>query len=128
MIIIDINEQEGLKTASEIQEKYSVKTKSYKVDVSSFEAFQELRNNISRDFNGQTIDILINNAGILSAISLTEGHYTQVQKVVDVNLTSHFWVSRDEKLTRIDFELIIFFFIPFMTSQTGCENVFGPDD
>ena len=92
MIIVDINEEEAIKTASAIKERFNVKTKAYKVDVSNFEAFQELRQNISRDFDGQTIDILINNAGILSAISLNEGQYTQIQKVIDVNLTSHFWV------------------------------------
>jgi short-subunit dehydrogenase len=92
VIIVDINEEEAIRTAATISEKFNVKTKAYKVDVSNFEAFQELRQNISRDFDGQTIDILINNAGILSAISLNEGHHTQIQKVIDVNLTSHFWV------------------------------------
>ncbi|XP_070509197.1 estradiol 17-beta-dehydrogenase 11-like [Chironomus tepperi] len=94
VIIIDINEEEAIQTAAAISEKFNVKTKAYKVDVSNFEAFQELKQNISRDFDGQTIDILINNAGILSAISLHEGQYTQIQKVIDVNMTSHFWGVR----------------------------------
>ena len=98
VIIIDINEKEALRTAVEIHEQSGVKTKSYKVDVSSFEAFQELKQNISNDFNGRTIDILINNAGILSSISLTEGHYTQIQKQIDVNLASHFWVRQNSML------------------------------
>ena len=93
VIIVDINEEEAIKTAEAISEKYDVKTKAYKVDVSNFEAFQELKQNISKDFDGQTIDILINNAGILSAISLHEGQHAQIQKVIDVNFTSHFWVS-----------------------------------
>lgn len=110
MIVIDINEPEALRTASEIQERFNVKTKAYRVDVSNFEAFQELKQKISKDFNGQTIDILINNAGILSAISLTEGHYTQVQKVIDVNLTSHFWVSLVFRLSDLLNLLVIIFF------------------
>lgn len=38
------------------------------------------------------VDILVNNAGILSVISLREGQPKDVQKIIDVNLTSHFWV------------------------------------
>jgi short-subunit dehydrogenase len=102
VIIVDINEEEAIRTASAISERFNVKTKAYKVDVSNFEALQELRQNISKDFNGQTIDILINNAGILSAISLHEGHHTQIQKIVDVNMTSHLWVR-----CGVDFKAIL---------------------
>lgn len=98
MIVIDLNEEEASKTATEIHEKFNVKTKSYKVDVSSFEAYQELKENISIDFCGQTVDIIVNNAGILSTVSLFEGHYTQIQKVIDVNMTSHFWVRLNKTL------------------------------
>jgi all-trans-retinol dehydrogenase (NAD+) len=69
-----------------------VKVKAYKVDVSDFEAIQRLKSDIEIDFPGQSVDILVNNAGILSGISLREGQYQQIQKVIDVNLASHFWV------------------------------------
>jgi all-trans-retinol dehydrogenase (NAD+) len=40
------------------------------------------------------VDILINNAGILPLLSLREGTEEQVQRIVDVNLTSHIWVNK----------------------------------
>lgn len=91
VIIVDINQPEGEKTAKEIEEKFKVSAVAFKVDVSDFAAIEKLRKDISLHFD-QTVDLLFNNAGILSGISLTEGHYTQIQKVIDVNLTSHFWV------------------------------------
>ena len=109
MIIVDINEEEAIRTATAISKRFNVKTKAYKVDVSNFEAFQELKQNISTDFNGQTVDILINNAGILSAISLHEGHHTQIQKVIDVNMTSHFWVRCGLNFNFFFTNVLIFF-------------------
>lgn len=112
VIIVDINQSEAEKTAEEIEEKYNVMAKAFKVDVSDYEAIEKLKKDISLHFD-QTVDILVNNAGnfwyfffifyyflyfinylgILSGISLTEGHHSQIQKVIDVNLSSHFWVS-----------------------------------
>jgi NAD(P)-dependent dehydrogenase (short-subunit alcohol dehydrogenase family) len=92
LCIVDINQSEAEITAKELTEKFNVKAKAYKVDVSDYEAIEKLREDIIKDFN-QTVDILVNNAGILSAISLFEGHHDQVKKVIDVNFTQHFWVS-----------------------------------
>lgn len=92
VIIIDINLPEAEKTAKEIEENFKVSVKAFKVDVADFAAIEKLKEDISMHFD-QTVDILVNNAGILSAISLTEGHYSQIQKVIDVNLTAHFWVN-----------------------------------
>lgn len=75
-----------------------MKAKAYKVDVADYEAIQKLKDDITADFPGQSVDILINNAGILSKISLAEGTYQQVQKVIDVNLTAHFWVRNTQSL------------------------------
>ena len=91
VIIIDLNLNEALKTAQEISEKFNVKTAAYKVDVSNYEAIQKLKKDIEESMG--SIDILVNNAGILSTISLREGQPSDIQKVIDVNLTSHFWVN-----------------------------------
>lgn len=91
VVIIDLNEKEAQKAAGEIAEKFNVKTAAYKVDVSNYEAIQQLKKDIENEMG--TVDILVNNAGILSAISLREGRPQDIQKVIDVNLTSHFWVN-----------------------------------
>jgi all-trans-retinol dehydrogenase (NAD+) len=43
------------------------------------------------------VDILVNNAGILSTISLREGQPKDLQKLVDVNLVAHLWVTFKQK-------------------------------
>jgi all-trans-retinol dehydrogenase (NAD+) len=90
VVIIDLNGPEAEKTASEIEEKFNVKTAAYKVDVSDYEAIQKLKVDIERTMG--FVDILVNNAGILSTISLREGQPKDLKKIIDVNLTSHFWV------------------------------------
>jgi all-trans-retinol dehydrogenase (NAD+) len=90
-VIVDLNLKEAQKTASEIAEKFNVVTAAYKIDVSDFEAMQQLKINLESSLG--PVDILVNNAGILSKLSLREGRPTDIQKVIDVNLTSHFWVS-----------------------------------
>lgn len=90
LAIVDVNFKAAQETAVFIEKTYNVKTKAFKVDVSDFEEIQQLK--IDIESNLGTVDILVNNAGILAAISLREGKPQDIQKIVDVNLTSHFWV------------------------------------
>jgi all-trans-retinol dehydrogenase (NAD+) len=90
LAIVDMNFKAAQETAVFIEKTYNVKTKAFKVDVSDFEEIQQLK--IDIESNLGTVDILVNNAGILAAISLREGKPQDIQKIVDVNLTSHFWV------------------------------------
>ena len=92
VVIIDLNLIEAQKTAAEINEKFKVKTAAYKIDVSDFNAIQQLKIDIEKSLGD--LDILVNNAGILSAISLREGSPSDIQKLIDVNLSSHFWTVR----------------------------------
>lgn len=93
IVIVDINLIEAQKTALEISEKFGVKTAAFKIDVSNYDAIQQLKIDIESTLG--SVDILVNNAGILSTISLREGQPSDIQKVIDVNLTSHFWVSEN---------------------------------
>lgn len=90
-MIIDLNLVEAQNTALEIAKTFNVKTAAYKVDVSDFDAIQQVKKEIESTLG--FVDILVNNAGILSRISLREGQPSDVQKVIDVNLTSHYWVG-----------------------------------
>ena len=92
VVIVDLNLNEAQKTAAEISEKFKVKTAAYKVDVSDYEAIQQLKKDIEKSLGD--LDILVNNAGILSAISLREGSPSDIQKLIDVNLSSHLWTVR----------------------------------
>jgi all-trans-retinol dehydrogenase (NAD+) len=90
VVIADININEAMKTAEFIEKNFKVKTKAYKVDVSNFEEIQKLKINIESDL--APVDILVNNAGIMPITSLREGKPKDIQKIIDVNLASHFWV------------------------------------
>jgi all-trans-retinol dehydrogenase (NAD+) len=91
VVIIDLNLNEAQQTSQEITERFKVKSTAHKVDVSDYDAIQQLRNEIEKSLG--SVDILVNNAGILSTISLREGRPSDIQKLIDVNLTSHFWVK-----------------------------------
>jgi NAD(P)-dependent dehydrogenase (short-subunit alcohol dehydrogenase family) len=97
IVIADLNLSEAQQTASEIAEKFNVETAAYKVDVSDFDGIQQLKNDIESSMG--SVEILVNNAGILSGISLHEGRPSDIQKVIDVNLTSHFWVRTNHGRT-----------------------------
>lgn len=98
IVIADLNLVEAQRTAAEISEKFNVKTAAFKVDVSSYDQVQQLRT-VIEDHLG-SVDILINNAGILSKISLLDGQPKDIQKVIDVNLASHFWVKTKQTLIK----------------------------
>lgn len=90
IVIADLNLNEAQKTALELAEKFNVETAAFKIDVSDFDAIQQLKIDIESSMG--SVDILVNNAGIISGISLHEGQPSDIQKVIDVNLSSHFWV------------------------------------
>lgn len=52
----------------------------------------QLQLDMKRDL-GDVLDILINNAGIMSLISLREGSNEELDRMLRVNLNSHFYVS-----------------------------------
>lgn len=90
--VADIDFLAAQQTAKDIEAKYNVKALPYTVDVSKHEQVTRLRDDIEKTLGN--VDILVNNAGLLSMeLSLREKTPEAIQKVVDVNLTSHFWVK-----------------------------------
>lgn len=61
------------------------------VDVSKYDEVVGLYAQVKRDLG--TVDILINNAGIVPLMSLYERPPEDIQRIMDVNVLSHFWVS-----------------------------------
>lgn len=72
-------------------------TFAFEVDVSNYEEVKQLRKNVENDIG--PVDLLVNNAGILARVSLLEGKAEDVQRVLNVNLLAHFWVSVWAKCT-----------------------------
>lgn len=90
--IIDINIAAATSTADEIAEKFKVKAKAFRVDVSKFEEVDRLKSDVESSMG--FVDLLVNNVGLLALdVSLREQSPERYQEVINVNLMSHFWVS-----------------------------------
>lgn len=91
LAIADINFEEAKKTAEFISKTYKISAKEFQVDVSNYEQVRKLRKEIENKLG--PVDILVNNAGIVPLISLREGKPEDIQRILNVNLASHFWVN-----------------------------------
>lgn len=67
--------------------------------MTDFEAVQNLRKQIEVDLG--PVDILINNAGLMPLLSLREGSEKEIQRIVDVNVTSNYYVCFRENPLQI---------------------------
>ncbi|MEZ4804127.1 MAG: 3-oxoacyl-[acyl-carrier-protein] reductase [Bacteroidia bacterium] len=77
---------------SELQSKYGVKAKGYQSDASNYEAAMSLADQVLADF--ETIDILINNAGITRDTLLMRMSEEQWDEVISTNLKSTFNITK----------------------------------
>ncbi|QQE10315.1 SDR family oxidoreductase [Planctomycetota bacterium] len=78
-------------TVEEI-EKLGCESMFYKVDISDEDAVKDMYKQISRDFG--CIDIVVNNAGILVPKNMDDISVDEFEKVVSVNLTGTFMVTK----------------------------------
>lgn len=62
----------------------------HQVDVCDNKQISELQKNIENDLG--FVDILVNNAGILPTISILDDSDEDIDRMVKVNLTSHYYV------------------------------------
>ncbi|XP_049315321.1 short-chain dehydrogenase/reductase family 16C member 6 isoform X2 [Bactrocera dorsalis] len=90
--ICDINYDLAVTTAKEIAEKYGVKAKAYKVDVSKYDEIVELNEKLTNDIGFATI--LVNNAGLLMHSDRLKPTVKEIEAMINVNYTSHFWTNR----------------------------------
>ncbi|XP_018791498.1 PREDICTED: 17-beta-hydroxysteroid dehydrogenase 13-like [Bactrocera latifrons] len=90
--ICDINFDLAVTTAQEIADKYGVKTKAYKVDVSKYDEIVELNKKLTDDIGAATI--LVNNAGLMLHADRLNPTVEEIQTMINVNYTSHFWTNR----------------------------------
>ena len=91
IVIVDVDLTGAERTAKEIEEKFKVKTKAFKVDVSNYKEVLQLKVDIESSIGN--VDILVNNAGVMPMMLLRSGNFEDIQKTINVNLTSHLFVS-----------------------------------
>ena len=80
--------EKGQALEKELVDTYQVKAKGYRSDASDFAAAEELINQVVQDF--ETLDVLVNNAGITNDNLLMRMTEEMWDKVIDINLKSCF--------------------------------------
>ncbi|XP_055626082.1 estradiol 17-beta-dehydrogenase 11-like [Toxorhynchites rutilus septentrionalis] len=93
--VADIDLPSAQNTAKEVRNRYGVNAEGFRVDVADHQSVAELRKRIESALG--PVDILVNNAGLLAMLSLSEGSVQDVQRIINVNLLSHFWTIREFK-------------------------------
>ncbi|MBK5200096.1 MAG: SDR family NAD(P)-dependent oxidoreductase [Spirochaetaceae bacterium] len=88
---IDINQELVDKGINAYKEK-DIESKGYVCDVTDEEAVQNCVKQISKDLG--TVDILVNNAGIIKRVPMIEMKVSDFRKVIDIDLTAPFIVSK----------------------------------
>lgn len=78
---------------------YGIKAKGYRSDASDFEAAQQLVNDVLKDF--ETIDVLVNNAGITKDTLLMRMTEEDFDKVIQINLKSIFNLTKAVQRTML---------------------------
>lgn len=58
--------------------------------MTNYERIEEVKGEINTDMG--TVDILINNAGIIPKHSLRDGSPSDIQRLIDINVMANFWV------------------------------------
>ncbi|XP_026468883.1 short-chain dehydrogenase/reductase family 16C member 6-like [Ctenocephalides felis] len=87
--IADIDRKSAMITVEDIKKQHpGVRIQWYQTDVSNPEQVDLLKTNILKDF-GRSVEILINNAGVMEMFSFSIDQPSIFKKIVDVNLMAH---------------------------------------
>lgn len=92
IVLWDINEETCQKTAEDLK-KLGFSARYYKCDVSNRTDVNQVAQQVRKEVGHPTI--LINNAGILHCQPLMNLNDQQIDRIVGINLTSHFWTIRE---------------------------------
>ena len=87
IFVLDINEEEGLKTVEEIL-KLNVKAYFFSIDVAKESEWINFVSSL--DAKNKSIDILVNNAGIWLGKEIDNVSIDEYQKLISINLTGVF--------------------------------------
>ena len=96
LILVDINEQNNDKVRQEISQKYSdskLKVVAYSVDIREESKVKELAQKCSLALGG-SVDILINNAGIVQCLPFLNLSPALVERTFQVNVLAHMWTIK----------------------------------
>ncbi len=104
VVLWDINESGNRETMRMIK-AFDGNVHAYKVDITVAEEVYETAESVKREVGD--VSVLVNNAGVVTGKSLMDCPDDIIRRTMDVNVTSHFWVS---VLTEV--ELSVFYTRP----------------
>ncbi|CAO1383009.1 unnamed protein product [Diamesa serratosioi] len=90
--IADVDVIKAESTANEIKKLYNVKAKAYKLDVSKVEEIIKIRDKVTQEMG--PVDILINNAGLMTFNIFDEQTSEQIDKLIQVNVLGTILMSK----------------------------------
>ncbi len=90
LALVDVNKKELERTAGQLSKKGTCKT--YVCDISNRKSVYELEDNVKKDLG--PVSLLVNNAGIMKAAELLELDDELIDKTIQVNLASMFWMCK----------------------------------
>ncbi|MBU0994401.1 MAG: SDR family oxidoreductase, partial [Proteobacteria bacterium] len=91
LAILDINEKNLKDTETDIK-GLSARVQAYRCDVSRKEDIETAVKAIKKDF--QSIDVLINNAGIVNGKSILDSSFEDIKRTIDINLMGVIWMTK----------------------------------
>nr|XP_022346208.1 epidermal retinol dehydrogenase 2-like [Crassostrea virginica] len=92
VVLWDINKTSNTETAKLLQEEFQAKCFCYTVDVGDKSQIQSTAARVKTEVG--EVNILINNAGVVSGKKLLDTPDVLVQRTFDVNLLAHFWTVK----------------------------------
>ncbi|XP_058120399.1 uncharacterized oxidoreductase YoxD-like [Anopheles ziemanni] len=89
--VVDIDLPGAQRTAADVRQ-LGVKSEAFLADIASSEEVDRLR--VAVETKLGPVDVLVNNAGLLAVLSLSGGNAADLERIINVNLLSHFWTIR----------------------------------
>lgn len=91
LALIDIDETRLANTEKELK-TFTVRIQTYRCDVSQKNQIEQIADRIKKDFN--PVDILINNAGVVTGKPIVDTRFEDLKKILDTNLMAVIWMTK----------------------------------
>lgn len=92
LVLWDINETSNAETARQLREEFHAKCSPYTVDVGDKSQIERTAQRVKTEVG--EVNILINNAGVVSGKKFINTPDVLVERTFDVNLLAHFWTVK----------------------------------
>ncbi|KAK2154616.1 hypothetical protein LSH36_263g03040 [Paralvinella palmiformis] len=119
LVLWDINPEGNEETATQARES-GVSVHTYVVDLSNREDVYRVADQVKQDV--KKVDVLVNNAGIVTGRKFLHCSDNMIQKTMDVNISAHFWTIKAFLPTMMKQNKG---HVVSMASAAGCSGVTG---